>query len=48
MVKDLEPAMLDYLAHRNKNPKPFVRTTDVDLILGKVERLCARISNTGH
>jgi transposase len=47
-VKDLEQAMLDYLAHRNKHPKPFVWTADADLILGKVERLCARISNSGH
>lgn len=47
-VKDLEQAMLDYLAHRNKNPKPFVWTADADLILGKVERLCTRISNSGH
>ena len=30
------------------NPKPFVSTADADLILGKVERLSKRISNSGH
>jgi transposase len=47
-VAQLEKAMLDYLAHRNHNPKPFVWTADADLILGKVQRLCKRISNSGH
>jgi hypothetical protein len=28
--------MLDYLDHRNEEPKPFVWTGDADLILGKV------------
>jgi transposase len=44
----LEKAMLDYLQHRNRNPKPFVWTASADLILGKIERLCKRISNSGH
>jgi transposase len=47
-VRVLEKAMLDYLDQRNENPKPFVWTADADLILGKVERLCKRISNSGH
>ena len=47
-VKALEQAMLAYLEERNKNPKPFVWTADADLILGKVQRLCERISNSGH
>src|ERR1700690_3781072 len=47
-VRALEKAMLDYLDQRNQNPKPFVWTADADLILGKVERLCQRISNSGH
>ena len=42
----LETAMLNYIEHRNKNPKPFVWTADADLILGKVQRLCERISNS--
>jgi len=44
----LEKAMLNYLDQRNRNPKPFVWTADADLILGKVERLCKRISRSGH
>ena len=47
-VGQLERAMLAYLDKRNQNPKPFVWTADADLILGKVERLCQRISNSGH
>jgi transposase len=47
-VRTLEKAMLDYLAQRNKDPKPFVWTADADLILGKVERLSKRISDSGH
>ncbi len=39
-VRMLEHAMLNYLDHRNKNPKPFLWTADADLILGKIERLC--------
>jgi transposase len=47
-VRVLEKAMLDYLDQRNENPKPFVWTADADLILGKVEQLCKRISRSGH
>lgn len=47
-VRVLEKAMLDYLDQRNHHPKPFVWTADADLILGKVERLCKRISRSGH
>ena len=47
-VSVLEKAMLDYLDQRKENPKPFVWTADADLILGKVERLCKRISRSGH
>jgi len=47
-VRSLEKAMLSYLEKRNKNPKPFVWTADADMILGKVERLCRRISRSGH
>jgi transposase len=47
-VRSLEQAMLAYWEQRNKNPKPFVWTADADLILGKVERLCKRISRSGH
>lgn len=47
-VAQLEKAMLAYLKQRNRDPKPFVWTADADLILGKVQRLCERISNSGH
>jgi transposase len=47
-VAQLEKAMLAYLKQRNLDPKPFVWTADGDLILGKVQRLCERISNSGH
>ena len=45
-VRELEKAMLAYLDKRNRDPKPFVWTADVDLILGKVGRLCERISDS--
>lgn len=45
---DLETAMLRYLEKRNVQPKPFVWHADADLILGKVQRLCQRISDSGH
>src|SRR5436305_417553 len=47
-VRQLEEAMLGYLNDRNKNPKPFIWTAPAELILGKVQRLCERISNSGH
>jgi transposase len=45
-VRSLVQAIEDYLEHSNKAPKPFVWTADADLILGKVQRLCERISNS--
>ena len=47
-VRALEKAMLTYLDQRNENPKPFIWTADADLILGKVQRLCKRISDSAH
>ena len=47
-VRSLEKSMLAYLDQRNRDPKPFVWTASADLILGKVERLCKRISRSGH
>ena len=47
-VTALEHAMLDYLEQRNRSAKPFVWHADADLILGKVERFCERISNSSH
>jgi transposase len=47
-VRSLEKTMLDYLDQRNKNPKPFVWTASAEMILGKIERLAKRISNSEH
>jgi transposase len=47
-VHSLEKAIQDYLNHNNEHPKPFVWTADAELILGKIQRLCERISNSGH
>lgn len=47
-VPQLEQALLAYLDQRNKNPKPFIWTASAELILGKVDRFCKRISNSGH
>jgi transposase len=45
-VRSLEKTMLDYLDQRNKNPKPFVWTASAEMILGKIQRLAKRISNS--
>lgn len=45
-VSRLEKAIREYLDHNNEHPKPFVWTADADLILGKIRRLCERISNS--
>jgi transposase len=47
-VRSLEKAIKEYLTQNNENPKPFVWTADADLILGKIQRLCERTSNSGH
>jgi len=47
-VRALERAMLEYLDHRNRDPKPFAWTADADLISCKVQRFCKRISDSGH
>ena len=47
-LSSLEKSMLDYVDNRNRDPKPFIWTASADLILGKVERLCKRISRSGH
>ena len=45
-VRSLEKAIEEYLLYNNQYPKPFVWTADADLILGKIQRLCERISNS--
>jgi transposase len=46
-VPDLKRAIVDYIRHRNKNPKPFVWTTKASAILRKVQRGRAN-SEAGH
>jgi hypothetical protein len=43
-VQELDKAMIDHLNRRNRTPKSFMWRTVADLILGKVARLCKRIS----
>jgi len=45
-VRSLEKAIQEYLDYNNENPKPFIWAADADLILGKIQRLCERISNS--
>ena len=47
-VPALKNAIMEYVDVRNKDPKPFVWTAKADLILGRVQRYCERISGTGH
>jgi transposase len=47
-VPALEAAIRDYLAHHNQNPKPFIWVATVGQIFDKIEKLCARINDSGH
>jgi transposase len=47
-VPALEQAISEYLAIRNERPKPFVWTASAEIILGRVQRFCKRISRSGH
>jgi transposase len=47
-VPALEQAILDYLAHHNQQPRPYVWTASANLILKKIEGLCTRINETLH
>jgi transposase len=47
-VASLEKAILDYLVHHNKNPKPFVWTATADRIFSSIAKNVQRISITGH
>jgi transposase len=46
-VPALEQAIRDYLAHRNKKPRPFVWTATAASILGKIKKHCQRTRLTG-
>ena len=47
-VPQLEAAIQDYLAHHNENPRPFVWVATAEQIFQKIEKLCARITDSGH
>ena len=47
-VQALEQAIMDYLEHHNKAPKPFMWTASADLILDRVKRLCERSYQSVH
>jgi putative transposase len=47
-VKDLVNKIDHFVAHYNKNCKPFTWTATANSILAKINRLCERISGTGH
>lgn len=42
-VKDLEEKLMNFIAHRNNNPEPFVWTKSVEVILEKVARARAAL-----
>jgi transposase len=44
----LEAAIMIYIAHTNKDPKPFVWTKTADEILDSVKRFCQRTSGSAH
>jgi transposase len=47
-VPALRKAILEYLGHHNRNPKPFQWTADADKILGRIANVCKRINDSGH
>jgi transposase len=44
----LEDAIMTYIAHTNKDPKPFVWTKTADEMLDRVKRFCQRTSGSAH
>lgn len=47
-VRQLIQRIDQFVAHHNQNCKPFMWTATADSILAKLQRLCTRISGTGH
>jgi putative transposase len=47
-VKELIEKIDQYVQNSNRHPHPFVWTATADSIFAKVQRLCERISGTGH
>ena len=47
-VKELIRKIDAYVVHHNAKSRPFAWTATADSILGKIERLCQRISESGY
>ena len=47
-VKELVAKIDAFVQHYNRSHRPFVWTATADSILGKITRLCSRISGTQH
>ena len=47
-VRELIQRIDHFVAHHNVDCQPFVWTATADSVIAKLERLCARISGTGH
>lgn len=47
-VRALEPAIADYLAEHNTDPKPFAWVADADAIRDRIKKVCERTSDSGH
>ena len=47
-VKELVETIDAFVHHYNRSHRPFVWTATADSILGKIARLCSRISGTRH
>lgn len=47
-VNELVGKIDHFVTHYNQNCQPFVWTATADSILAKLQRLCSRISGTGH
>ena len=43
-VQHLREAILDYIHHHNKHPKPFNWTASAEMILGKVDNFCMSLA----
>ena len=47
-AQSLEKAIREYLEINSQDPQPFEWTADADLVLGKVQRLCERLYDSGR
>ena len=47
-TKELKSAIEEFIAHHNRDPKPFIWHKTADQILDSVARFCGRINDSGH